>query len=71
MTISRPILLALLAMNGILVLAVLAIGGFLLCGRGRAGKARRMGPGYRNVGASGSSAPYSDEGNYYDPPKRS
>ncbi|KAJ7761815.1 hypothetical protein B0H16DRAFT_1530620 [Mycena metata] len=74
-TISKPILFALLGMNGFLVLAVLTIAGTWIFGRRTEGPSRlrslSTGAGYKTVDSISVPLSHgSDEGHYYDAPKR-
>ncbi|KAJ7857485.1 hypothetical protein B0H14DRAFT_2751243 [Mycena olivaceomarginata] len=72
-TLSKAVLIALLAMNSVLVLAVLVIGGFLIFGR-RSTTYSRIHPlntgsgGYKTVGSVSVPLTHSDEPQYYDAP---
>jgi hypothetical protein len=72
-TLSKAVLIALLAMNSVLVLAVLVIGGFLIFGR-RSTTYSRIRPlntgsgGYKTVGSVSVPLTHSDEPQYYDAP---
>jgi hypothetical protein len=74
--ISKPILIALLAMNGFLVVVVLAIAGVWMFGRGREKQSRPgalstgTGVGYRTVESVSVPLTHGDDGGYYDAPKR-
>ncbi|KAJ6550001.1 hypothetical protein B0H19DRAFT_1160201 [Mycena capillaripes] len=75
-SLSKPILIALLAMNVVLVLTVLAIGCVWLFGRRTEGRPTRLralstGSGsYKTVQSMSVPLTHSDEGLYYDAPKR-
>ncbi|KAJ7885801.1 hypothetical protein B0H13DRAFT_2343069 [Mycena leptocephala] len=66
-----PILIALLAMNGVLVLAVLSIAGVRIFGR-RSEAPARLRPlnTYKTVDSESVPLTHSDDGHYYDAPKR-
>ncbi|KAJ7460251.1 hypothetical protein FB451DRAFT_1371723 [Mycena latifolia] len=75
-TISKPILIALLAINGLLVVVVLAIASVWAFGRRRSEPQPRLralstGSGYRTVESVSVPLTHGDDGQYYDPPKRS